>query len=305
MRKFITYILAFFVVIIVIDQVVGITGDYMQHHCKPGEVRQLDNFISSDTHELIVMGSSRAHHHYVPKILSDSLSLDAYNIGVDGNGIILAYGILQMILERYTPEVIIYDIMPVYDLFELASDDNRKRYLKDLKPYFHHRRIQEIIKDISPMTYIECFSGLYRYNTSITTLLMQNLSASSFHEDGYSPSKGELQENDRYDYVEDCSEKIDSVKIKYLSKFIELCQDNNIKLFLMVSPKVADRPVGMKKELEIISRKHNIKIYDFYDDSDFVNNLSLFKDHDHLNYIGAELYTKKVVDSIKNYHTVQ
>ena len=39
--------------------------------------------------DLLVFGSSRANHHYVPEVFEDSLKLTFYNTGKDGSGIFI------------------------------------------------------------------------------------------------------------------------------------------------------------------------------------------------------------------------
>ena len=57
-------------------------------------------------------------------MISDSLGVSCYNAGESGCGIILAYGRLLMILERYTPKAIIYEVTPDFDY--LDGKDNHK-----------------------------------------------------------------------------------------------------------------------------------------------------------------------------------
>ena len=87
-------------------------------------IYKTDNFISDEVDaNILIFGSSRAAHHYVPSILSDSLDMSCYNCGLDGNGIIYGYGKLKTITARYYPKIVILDIQPTFDLF---TNDNCK-----------------------------------------------------------------------------------------------------------------------------------------------------------------------------------
>ena len=99
MKKYIVRIILFFAIVVLVDFVVGWAGDYLQTHAKGGDTKAINDLVKKDQHDILILGSSRAHHHYDTPFLSDTLNLDVYNAGYDGNGVILAYGILQMILE--------------------------------------------------------------------------------------------------------------------------------------------------------------------------------------------------------------
>ena len=96
--------------------------------------------------DVILMGSSRASHHYVTQIITDSLGLICFNAGQDGNGIIMQYGRWKMISERYAPKVLIYDITPVFDLME---NDNMT-YIDHLKPFCSDGEVKDYVAELFP-----------------------------------------------------------------------------------------------------------------------------------------------------------
>ena len=60
--------------------------------------------------DVLVLGSSRANHHYVSSMFKDSLGLSCYNAGRDGHDILYAYMIFQSFLERNMPKMVVIDI---------------------------------------------------------------------------------------------------------------------------------------------------------------------------------------------------
>ena len=86
MKSFIIKILLFFAIVAVIDLCVGFIGDYLQAHAKGGITKQTNDLVMTDAHDVIIFGSSRARNHYDAPYLTDSLGLDVYNAGYDGNG---------------------------------------------------------------------------------------------------------------------------------------------------------------------------------------------------------------------------
>ncbi len=97
MKKYIVHILIFFTIVAVIDISVGLAGDYLVSHVKSGDAKRTNDLAMVDKHDVLILGSSRARHHYDTPFLSDTLGLDVYNAGYDGNGVVLAYGLLEMI----------------------------------------------------------------------------------------------------------------------------------------------------------------------------------------------------------------
>ena len=124
MRKFIIRLLAFLLLMFVVDRGVGLGMKYMQEHAKGGYVGHHNKIINHSDEDILIFGSSRAIHHYNPQIIKDSLAMSCYNCGQDGNGIILFYGWWQLMKERHTPKLVIYDINPGFDL--LLGESNQK-----------------------------------------------------------------------------------------------------------------------------------------------------------------------------------
>ena len=92
MRKFIVNIIIFFAIIWVADIGLGAILDKIAYNAKSGG-QQINNHITYKANEeIIIMGSSRASHHYIPQIINDSLKMSSYNMGQDAMGIILMYG---------------------------------------------------------------------------------------------------------------------------------------------------------------------------------------------------------------------
>lgn len=175
MKKFIISILVFFAIVGLIDLGVGAFGGYLQEHSKGGTVRQFNDLVNKDKHDILILGSSRAHHHYDVPFMSDILGLDVYNAGLDGNGVVLADGILEMVLARYTPKVILFDVEPSFDIIVYGNDNNHVRYISNLKPYYKREGVSEIIKEVSMEEWYKVQSGMIRYNTKIINNLVDNI----------------------------------------------------------------------------------------------------------------------------------
>lgn len=169
MKKYIINILFFFAIIAVIDFNVGLVGEYLQSHAKGGPTRETNDLVMVDQHDVLIFGSSRCKNHYDTPFISDTLGLDVYNAGYDGNGVVLSYGLLSLILERYQPKLVLLDVEPAFDIEVYEGDNNHRRYLRPLKPYYKNTIVSTIIKNVSVEEWYKSLSGMMRYNTEIST----------------------------------------------------------------------------------------------------------------------------------------
>lgn len=171
MKRFLAYICIFFGLIILIDIGVGFVARYLNSHAKGGDTANHYYIANEMTDSVLVFGSSRAIHHFNPRILEQTLGTTAYNCGVDGNGILYNYGRLLTITRRYTPKMIIYDVLPSFDM----QDDDDSKYLSWQRRWYDVPGVSEIFYDISHLEKYKMISQMYRYNRSIIQMLSDNL----------------------------------------------------------------------------------------------------------------------------------
>ena len=279
-----------------LDFLFGITNRELLSNAKSGDIRSqiyLSNECKSD---ILIFGSSRAQHHYNPKLIEDSLNLSTYNCGQDGCGIITMYGRLLLLLDRYTPKVVVYDINGDYDVIQ---DDNTK-YIKSLLKFSKKDAIRDYIIEIGPWSNkYKLMSNLWKYNFDFISFVESNIiSDDKDNYRGYTPLYGtydgeRIQFNKNYD-------EWDSVKKKYMVRFINLCKTRGIQLIFMYSPYFTDsRP----RSLQLITKlcmQEKIPLINHYTDCVDIMNNSSFVDCCHLNKAGSDYYTRVVIEDIKS-----
>lgn len=297
MKKYIVRIIQFFAIVALVDFVVGWAGDYLQTHAKGGGTKAINDLVKKDQHDILILGSSRARHHYDTPFLSDTLNLDVYNAGYDGNGVILAYGILQMVLERYEPKLVVFDVEPSFDIYEYAADNNHIRYLNNLKPYYNRSGIPEIFKDVSTEEWYKVQSGMIRNNTEIISRVVDNTINRGRTPCGYSPLKGVMTEESVSDHKD--SGELDSFKLKYIQKLITLCKENNIPLIMVASPKYgAENSIALNPAMDL-AKQNNVVFLDYYAAPLFMSHMEWFNEPMHLNGVGAKNFSIYISDFIK------
>ncbi|MCH5347616.1 MAG: hypothetical protein J1E63_10920 [Muribaculaceae bacterium] len=295
MKRFITYILIFFCFIAVIDISIGYLARYLNSHAKGGDTKNHYYIAGEMTDSVLIFGSSRAIHHFNPKILEDSLGMTVYNCGLDGNGIIYNYGRLMSILRRYKPRVIIYDIMPEFDM----SHDDYTKYLQWQKRLYDDvPEVREVFNDVDWTERYKMISNLYKYNTSIIQMLSDNVKpkqAVSYH--GYKP----IDEVINYDVSpkDELPAEWDELKLKYFHRFIEECQRNGIAVIISFSPWYKAVNSARFDNFVSLCNEYRLPVIDMYADSVLSSNPNYFADASHLNSTGADLFSQKFAHILK------
>jgi hypothetical protein len=300
MKKFILKVLLFFICVAMMDMVFGLFFSFLRAHAKGGSTANCEYIANRANDDIIILGSSRATHHYVPQIIEDSLGLSCYNCGEEGNGIVLAYGRLKMLTNRYNPKLVIYEITPGYDY---GTTEPNSKYLGYLRAYYCKDGISEVFGDFDDeLSSIKMISKMYQNTSRLIPDIFDNL----FYRDnnkGYEPLTGELDLSGFSDTSNRRPLAVDSLKLSYLQKLIELCQCKNIPLVFMISPwynKIRNSTTDYEPAIKLC-QFYSIPVYNAINDADFYQYPELFQDVSHLNYVGSELYTKSVISLIKNY----
>lgn len=296
MKKYLLHILLFFVIVAAVDVSVGAFGRYLQGHAKGGSTRQFDDLVMKDRHDVLILGSSRAHHHYDAPFLRDTLGVDVYNAGFDGNGAVLADGVLEMVLNRYKPQLVLFDVEPDFDVNVYEKDNHHTRYIKNLKPYYREGGVSEIIKDVSMDEWRKVQSGLIRYNTEILGMAVDNLIDRGMDRRGFQSLSGKMEKDPEPKAPK--KEELDPFKLAYVEKLIVLCQSNDVPLVLVGSPKYGKTDSEALRPVKDIANKYEVPFLDYYADPSFMAHKEWFKEPMHLNSEGARVFSKMIAQEI-------
>lgn len=295
MKKFLIKLSVFLIIIILADIILGQGLRIIVNGIKVGGQGR-DNYIANEAKEdVLVFGSSRAVHHYNTQMIGDSLGLTAYNCGEDGSGIIFNYGRLAMIKERHHPQVIIYDVIADFDLFKNANH----KYIGGLKAHYEKEVVRDIISSVDKTEKYKMLSKLYRYNSVFLQNIFVYFTGKS-HSDGikgFRPLVGELNKMKIKETPVRVGEyEYDDLKIDYLNRFIELAGD--AKLFFVISPVWSGIDTEQVAPIRKICEMRGVPFLDFSNDKKYVHNDIYFVDGMHLNSIGADEFTRDVINAI-------
>jgi hypothetical protein len=301
-NQFISFIsrwLLFIAFILFLDFIIGNVLRYYYFKQESGLFYRTTYAMEKTKADLLIFGSSRANHHYCPDVFEGRLNMEYYNAGRDGNFIFYHYAVLKSVLKRYTPKIIVLDL--VSDEF-IQDKESYDRITSLLPYYWRHPEIRPVVELKSPFEKIKLISSIYPFNSSLLTIIAGNTEFNKIRKNdnkGYVPIKRTWDgayktDSAKIDY------KIDSTKLLIYRSFINDCKIAQVNLYIVCSPYFVkktypDFSINLAKE---IADENNIYFLDYSNDTDFLNNPSLFADINHLNDSGATIFSYRVADEI-------
>ena len=289
----------FFVLVFALDFSIGFILRKIYFSQKSGWDFRTTYVINEVKSDVLILGSSRAAHHYNPSIIEDSLKLSTYNGGRDGCTVFYHYALLKSVLKRYHPKVIVLDVMPL----EFEQDQNAYDRISALLPYYDsHPEIRPICLLRGKFERFKLLSKMYPYNSklfsSITTLfnLKRKINESQL--------KGYLQLNNIYDGSANpttiYANNIDTAKVTYFKNFINTCRSEHVKVIVSVSP-LYIKMRNNSKSIEIARNFCNDTHTPFldYTKATGFEDRKLFSDYNHMNGTGATKFTEIFISKIR------
>lgn len=250
--------------------------------------------------DVVVIGSSKASHHYVPQMLEDSLGMTVYNCGQDGCFFLYQNCIINMILDRYTPKVILWDIQP--GSFVGEEHSNEYQNIRYLSPYYPANTWAEsYINSESPKMRYRMMSRMFAYNSKVLNYVLPLVTHSSATKNGYIPLATE-----GYLYPEmskQAEEKgvVNSSYLDLLDKTMKRCREKCVELRMYISPEYSQKSaltVAAEEEIGKVAMSNDVSFTNAHSDECFMQDSTLFKDASHLNDKGARIYTSKVLQDL-------
>ena len=298
--KFFKKIVIVLIVLIIADQVTGYLIRRLYYNMVAGENYRTTFSVDSTRADILVFGSSRASHHYVPEFFEKKFSMNFYNTGRDGNYVLSNYANFKAVMKRYSPKIIIFDLNPNDLVYRLSDYERLSAYL----PYYtNHQELREIIELRSPFEKYKLLSATYPYNSQILRILFRNLSKTREDDNkGYMPLYIKMKISNAKKYLQESAGTIDLNKINALKDISETCIKNNITLFIVCSPIFSDSKIRFTSTIiEDITRHKLCTYFDYSSDSTFVNHPEYFMDNVHLNDDGAKIFSNIISSKMSDY----
>lgn len=294
-------LLSLFIVLVgtfVVDRFGGRAMWWVNQHTQDVSGPKLKYLVNEVHEDVLFMGTSRANCHYVPSIVADTLGMSVYNGGVDASNCIYAhYYLLCHILARHTPKIICLEVMtndyePQSNAFETTSF---------FAPYFgRNAQADSVFRDAGTY-WMYKLSHLYRYNAkAVSNLAGLFYSRQERGEQGYIYGPKPLHFPDKLLPVA-TPVGCDSLKLRYLQRFISLCHDRDIRLFFVVSPSYSIAAPDRYDVLKDVAGHNGVPFFDYHTSGLYHDHPEYFKDAQHLWDDGARRYSSIFAHDLKEY----
>ncbi len=287
--------LIFVLIVLVSDWLVGKAMAYMYgrtHDITISKIRY--TFFDSDE-DILILGSSRAQHHYIPEVLVKGTGLTAFNGGLGGQP--LAFSLVQLseTFKRYKPKAVILDVTPDFR-FDHDSDPR----LKILGPYYKTNSLARsiLLDNGTKFERVKYMSSVYPYNGVLADLVLACFYVPDVSIKGYIASPGGSIDPDwQMNESEQDYNGIPAKQKRYLKAIADLCNEEGVKLWIIISPlyNTTEGEKIISAEVSGFASESGIGFLNF---SQALTDYRLFKDHLHLSTAGAEAFTVMVRDSL-------
>lgn len=294
MKKFILKCMLFITILAVVDYLSGYL--FLLHNAgEEGKISKARHLAVDFSEDILILGSSRASRHFNSNLISERTGMTCFNGGFDAHGIINAYPLFKMALQRHVPKIVIYDLTPQVDCYE---NDNIQ-YTELIRPYHNNTVVMDVIKNTSALEALKCHSNLYSINSQIPEMLLLPLISSEQQLNGFQPLYGEINDTPSKNTEDIIVYGMDSVKLMYLDKMINECREQGIEFYFSVSP-VYDNDIAAEayRFPEFLSGKYNLPVLDHLQDDGFLLKNKYFYDQSHLNKFGADTLTNLLIEEI-------
>lgn len=290
----------FFLLIFALDFTIGNTLRYFFFKQESGLQYRATFAIEKTKADILIFGSSRACHHYIPSTFEQQTGLSCYNAGRYGSPILYHLAVLKGVLKRYHPKMIVLDLN-LQDFEERAGSYD---VLSSLLPYYKtHPEMRYIIEMRGKYERLKLISNIYPFNSEMLTIAIGNTELNKKRQNdiaGFVPLTGKW-DGIVEDYRFPQNYKLDGNKVQAFKTFITDCKKANVKLFVVCSPYLSKNRIK-ESTIEMgraITQENEIPFFDYSNFKPLLKT-GLYQDFPHLNQDGAKLFSDLVVADILN-----
>jgi|GEM_PF-5996679 len=273
-------------------------------HAKEGVPAKLDYiFYDTTKYDVLFVGSSRVLRNINP-ILFDSISgLHSYNAGIDGANCTLIDLMIRKFLKSHTPPRYLFINLDIYTFekdtsfffypqFLTYMDDPDLQRMKQREPNL-------TTGSRYPFIGVSYFNDYLKEVAFYTHFNLCPPADSLYLRRGFMPARDTAYHGTdeshplNYAFVPD--------RVRRLDELCSFCKQNGCRIFFIMAPiyRSTDSDTGVAKELHAqlrsVESKYDIREFNHYTDRTFPKNE--FMNLSHLNYKGADRYTRLIADS--------
>lgn len=237
--------------------------------------------------DIIILGASRANHHYRSTQIEDSLGVKVFNYGWDGRCILYQYLCLLKGIENGGLKTVILDLSEA----QLCKEWVDER-ISDLYPYYwKNDTVKMMVDEVEKKNMcILMMSSLIQYNSQYLNMVAPVVSTKGYTPLPYTGKPVIFSTNktkNKTDYYSD-------IAIKYLYRMSTVCKNRNIKFIVCLSPSLSTSKYSESYLSSLCSNNGIIYINMTHNIVDPL----LFSDDSHLNDKGATKFTNNFIKEL-------
>ncbi|MDY6987481.1 MAG: hypothetical protein SWQ30_05425 [Thermodesulfobacteriota bacterium] len=285
---------AYILLLVLLDQLLGFALGRMYFMTMSGENGGLINYALTKRPVVLIMGASGAKHHYDPSVLEATLEKEAFNAGINGQGMLYQLMLFDLLRSRDLPEVIVLDVTMEF----LADNERDLPYTRVFAYYMAESQfIKETIFSISPFERIKYLSSTYRANGKVLSIIQNVIREPDLEFKGFIGLDGRMRNTRFPEEAEPTIAHFTRGGMTRLKTFANWCEKEGILLFLVNGPSFRNRYEAYsmwREEVSAVCRPHRnthfIEINQYTHPETFTNR-EYFRDITHLNRKGAEVFS--------------
>ncbi|PWA04017.1 hypothetical protein [Flavobacterium psychrotolerans] len=319
MKKFLKYFLFFLSPIILLSYFMDVfisTNLKKSNKDAFGEYSTWNDLLEGKVNsDVVIYGSSRAWRHINPSMISDSLHVSAYNLGIDGHNFWLQYLRHTILLEKNKkPKLIIYSV----DMFTLKKNKDLYNSEQFLPYMLWDKKIRDATISYNGFKSMDYEIPLVRYYGRYFEIMKAGFMFFKPQNNAVKRIKGYQGQEESWNAdfervkskMKNLEIELDPASIVLFEQFLKECKAKNIKIIFVYTPEYVEGQKFVKNRDQIISiykkysEKYHIPFYDYSNDSISFQK-KYFYNANHLNKTGAELFTGKLISKLKSTNALQ
>lgn len=248
------------------------------------------NYALRDKSDVLIIGSSRAAHHYNSESIANITGLRVYNAGKEGVNSSYQYGLMSMYLRDNTPKLIVYDVCDFGPNLDSGTTN--------LFPYYYRdREVRSIIRDRDSYADLKFQFPVYAFNGKIIDLIYDKLMKKDMPNMwGFEPRNKKINTRD-LDLLASQVRKfqgVDMLAAKHFEENIVMIREKKVPIIFVLSPTLLDETLSGLEIVQRVADEHGIEFYDYRVIKTYHQRFDYFYDALHLNAVGADVFSKDV-----------
>lgn len=261
-----------------------------------------DGKVDSD---IVIYGNSRAWQHFDSSMIEESLKCSTFNLGINGHPFLLQYLRHKLLLKHNPkPKLIIQSVDDTGTFFRRDDLHNPDQML----PYMlWNEEIHDATISMKGYSSYDYYLPLTRYSGKLDAIKASFKMFLHPKSNKIIRIKGFQGVNESWgnkSNINNTNALIDNSIVILFDKYLSECRKKNILVVLVYSPEYIERQKRITNRSVVVnlykqfSLKYNIPFIDF-SDSEISHKQNFFYDGFHMNKVGAEIFTKELIQKLK------